>query len=120
MNKIIIYLLKKAKKFIDNLYYNKYHLNNEEPLIRKMFPWISHVGDYNAVNDYLKNQAPSDLEDLKKLILSFYWWEVSNATTSRNFDYVKSLHCLVDFAESLSAYHSEILISNNTENVDTN
>jgi len=118
MDKIIIFILRKLKKIVDNCYYNKYHLNKQEPLVRKMFPWITYVTDYRFVGDYLKGKDARDVSDLKKLILSFYWWEIAIATASKNFTRVEHLQVLVDFADSISDFHSEVLISNNNnENV---
>lgn len=120
MNTFIIFLLKKAKKFVDNLYYNKYHLNKEEPLVRKMFPWITQVSEYGFVWTYLKDKNAHDISDLNKLVLSYYWWEVNMATTNKNFDRIENLQSLVEFTESIFDYHSEVLISNNTENAWSN
>lgn len=116
MKTFIIFLLRKSKKFIDNLYYNKYHIDKEEPLVRKMFPWITQVSEYKFVSEYLKDKNAHDISDLNKLILSYYWWEINLATTSKQFDRIEHLHSLVDFAESISDYHKEILIFNNSEN----
>jgi hypothetical protein len=119
MNIFIIFLLKKAKKFVDNLYYNKYHIGKEEPLVRKMFPWITQVSEYRFVWDYLKDKTAHDISDLNKLVLSYYWWEVNMATTNKKFDRIEHLNSLIEFTESISDYHSEVLISNNTENAES-
>lgn len=116
MNTFIIFALKKAKKFIDNLYYNKYHIGKQEPLARKMFPWITQVSDYRFVWDYLKDKSAHDISDLNQLVLSYYWWEINMATTNKKFDRIEHLNSLVEFTESISDYHSEVLISNNTDN----
>lgn len=113
MQTLIFFLIRKAKKIVDNLYYNKYHLNKQEPLVRKMFPWITRVSEYDFVSTYLKDKQVSEISDLKKLILSFYWGEVALATSSKNFNRIEQLQVLVDFTDSISDFHSEVLISNN-------
>ena len=119
MNTFIIFLVKKSKKFIDNLYYNRYDINKTEPLARKMFPWITHVSDYRFVWTYLKDKTVREISDLNILILSYYWWEVALATQRKDFNCIEHLQSLIDFSDNLSDYHSEVLISNNTDNAES-
>lgn len=116
MDTIIIFIVKKLKHLVDNLYYSKYHINKSEPLVRKMFPWIDKVSEYSFVTEYVKDMHAHDISNLNRFILNYYWWEVAIATVQKNFEKIKDLNVLVELTETISDFHTEILISNHTDN----
>lgn len=104
MGKIIV----KVKKFIDNIYYKDYY-ENREILIREIFPWVNHVGEFKYLDLFLKNHNTTDIENLVKVIWDFYWWEVSRLSLEWKFSSIERNQWLLDFAQSLKDYNIMLL-----------
>ncbi len=104
---IILFILTKLKKIVDNWYYKKYHQFNQETLVRTMFPWIINVDSYGRLNTYLLTQSPSELDQLVKAIFSYYWAEVATLHSKYDYESVSQLKWLHDFALMLQSYSRE-------------
>lgn len=106
-------ILSIVKKYVDFLYYKKYHQYNQETLVRTLFPWIINVDSYWRLNTFLLTQSPSQLDQLVNAILSYYWAEVGILHSKNNYEAVVQLKWLYDFAMNLKSYaHESSLITN--------
>jgi len=107
-DKAMIYILRKVKKIVDNLYYKKYHQFNQETLVRTMFPWLVNIDSYSRLNSFLVSQDPLQVRQLVQAILSYYWAEVSSYHAKYDYNAVAQLKWLYEFANWLDLYSREI------------
>lgn len=112
MKKIKKKLILWLKKNIDKIYYTEYTFN-KETLIREMFPWITGVWEYEALNVFFRNSSPNQIHEFIKIIWAYYRWEVQRLTLEDNPAEIKRFQWLLDFAQALKDYQDYILIENN-------
>jgi len=105
---MIITIIRYLKNFVDKLYYNKYNLWERETLIRQMFPWINKVWEYETLNLFLKDKSLSDLDQLLKTLMSYYWWEVARHAEANNTTAIREMKGLLDFCQSVKDYINEL------------
>lgn len=78
VNAVIKFLVIKLKKYLDFLYYEKYHFNDEQKIVRTSF--VSNLNFeknfYKKLENYLLKSHPTEVSEFKEALLSFYHWEV--------------------------------------------
>lgn len=96
------------KNKVDNLYYKHYKLYNQETLVRKMFPSIITLDNYSKLNTYLITHSSTEIDWLVSAIMSYYWSEVALYHSRGDYDSVKQLLGLYNFALNLKSYAQEV------------
>ena len=115
MNKILLKVITILKKNLDKIYYSQY-TPSRETLIREMFPWIEKIWEYNYIDIYIRNHNITDIEELIKVIYSFYWWEVNKYILLWEIENINKLQWLLDFIYSIKSFQEEVLSKNNLLN----
>lgn len=105
MKKIYLYLLSIIKNNVDKLYYSQYTRDNGT-LIRKMFPWVKTLTqqDYSVIENFLINTSPVQLENIVKVITTFYWMEANRHILANNIQWINKLQWLIELCESLTDF----------------
>lgn len=74
VNAVIKFLVTKLKKYLDFLYYEKYHFNDEQKIVRTSF--VSNLNFeknfYKKLESYLLKSHPTEVSEFKEALLSFY------------------------------------------------
>ena len=117
MKNIFIKFIEFLKNKIDKLYYSLY-THNDETLIRKMFPWVNTLTqqDYSTINNFLINISPTMLDDLTKVITTFYWIEVNREILKWNLQWVVKYQWLIELCNSLIDFQRMYLAQKAEEN----
>jgi hypothetical protein len=101
-------ILGALKKIIDKQYY-KYYTLDRETLIRQMFPGIHSIWEYTRIDIFFRNNGPEKVDEIIKLIWTYYRWEVERLNMEWKFSEIERYQWIVDFIQAIKDYQEYIL-----------
>ena len=113
---IVIPLVKKLKKYLDFLYYEKYHIQERWEMIRTSLVSTWQWEEYKELEKLIKQMWVSEVNNMKEILMSFYRWEVTTLVDRSRKDptliqHIKKYDWIIEFCEAVTEY-SELVFNN--------
>lgn len=115
VNAVIKFVVTNLKNYLDFLYYEKYHFNDEQKIVRTSFVSNSNIEKdmYKKLNTFLSRSNRTEVNEIKEILLSFYHWEVQMILerSKRNPEILKDIDryaWILFFCDSVEDYINSI------------